>query len=92
MTYQQRKNKKTFFVISVLLLILISQMQWTKAETIPEIIFIDVTVGDTKEESACIFEVNGKTVVIDRREKETVDGITIYVQEVYPVNTEAQEN
>jgi hypothetical protein len=66
-------------------------MQWTKAE-IPQIEFIDVTVGDTKEDSACIFEVNGKTVVIDRREKETVDGITIYVQEVYPVNTETQEN
>ena len=92
MTYQRRKNKKTFFVISVLLLILISHMQWIKAETIPEITFIDVTVGDTIEDSACIFEINGKTVVIDRREKETVDGITIYVQEVYPVNTEAQEN
>ena len=66
-------------------------MQWARAET-PEITFIDVTLGDTIEDSACIFEVNGKTVVIDRREKETVDGVTIYVQEVYPVNTESQEN
>ncbi len=52
---------------------------------------IDVSTGDTKEDSACIFKVNGKTVVVDRREKVTVDGITIYVQEVYPVNTESKQ-
>ncbi len=94
-TNMDRKQKnmyaKALFVFSILISLTISQMQWAKAET-PQITFIDVTVGDTKEESACIFEVNGKTVIVNRREKETVDGITIYVQEVYPVNTEEQKN
>lgn len=51
---------------------------------------IDVSTGDTEADSACIFKVNGKTVVVDRRDKVTVDGITIYVQEVYPVNSESK--
>lgn len=39
---------------------------------------------------SCIFDVNGKTVVVDRRDKIITDEYMIYVQEVYPVNTKAQ--
>ncbi len=52
---------------------------------------VDVSIGSTKEGNACIFEINGKTVVVERRETKTQDGITIYVQEVYPVNTKSQD-
>ncbi|MBI5073107.1 hypothetical protein HZA99_04775 [Candidatus Woesearchaeota archaeon] len=55
------------------------------------IMLVDVSVGATKEESACIFKVNGNTVVVNRHQTETYDGITIFVEEVYPVNTEARD-
>ena len=53
------------------------------AETEEVIKLVDVAT----DSSACIFEVYGETVVVDKRDKQTVNGVTIYVQEVYAVNT-----
>lgn len=52
---------------------------------------IDVSIGDKEEDYACIFSINGKTVVVDKKESVTVDGITIYVQDVYSANTGSQD-
>src|SRR3989338_2871675 len=76
---------------SVLILFLVSILASTTILAAEQSIeLIDVSTGDTEADSACIFKVNGKTVVVDRRDKVTVDGITIYVQEVYPVNSESK--
>lgn len=56
-------------------------------ESVEGIKLLDVSVGETEDDSACIFEINGKTVVINRRDKETYDGVTIWVKEVYAVNS-----
>lgn len=51
----------------------------------------DITLIDVSADGqSCIFNVNGKTIVVDKRDKQTVEGVTIYVQDVYPVNSEAQ--
>ncbi len=55
------------------------------------ITLVDVSVGATEDESACIFKVNGNTVVVNRHQTETSDGVTIYVQEVYATNAQAQD-
>lgn len=53
--------------------------------------FVDVSVGASEKDSSCIFKVNGKTVVVDWHETEVVDGITIFVKNIYPVNTAAAD-
>lgn len=84
-------------VILILIFILLLQTAAATVTTQREndadasIILVDVSVGATKEESACIFKVNGNTVVVNRHQTETYDGVTIFVEEVYPVNTEAQD-
>ncbi len=85
---KHKKQEKCGVVILFLIGILMSSTLVLAAEQSIEL--IDVSTGDTEEDSACIFKVNGKTVVVDRRDKVTVDGITIYVQEVYSVNSESK--
>lgn len=86
----------------LLFFILIAIIQTVGAEIIEEtesstqedsvsIKLVDIFVGESKEDSGCIFDVNGETVVVDRRDTKTVNGMTIYVQEVYAVNTEAKD-
>ena len=85
---KHKKQVKYSVLILFLVSILVSTTLTFAAEQ--SIVLIDVSTGDTEADSACIFKVNGKTVVVDRRDKVTVDGITIYVQEVYPVNSESK--
>lgn len=85
---EQKKHKKEMGIILFLVgIILFSTLTFAGEQTVT---LIDVSIGDTQEDSACIFKVNGKTVVVDRRDKVTVDGIMIYVQEVYAVNSESK--
>jgi hypothetical protein len=51
----------------------------------------DVYMGSSKQESGCIFDVNGITAVVDYHDTQTVNGVTIYVQDVYAVNSQAQD-
>ncbi len=81
---QQKYSVVTLFLIGILMS---STLVFAAEQSIE---LIDVSTGDTEADSACIFKVNGKTVVVDRRDKVTIDGITIYVQEVYPVNSESK--
>lgn len=85
---KSKREPKTFFAAFLLGILVLLLIQTAAAEDTVQL--IDVSVGDMQEDSACIFKVNGKTVVVDRRDKVTVDGITIYVQEVYPVNSESK--
>ena len=51
----------------------------------------NITLVDVSADGeSCIFNIYGKTVVVDKRDTVTTDGVTIYVQDVYPVNSEAQ--
>lgn len=61
------------------------------AEETETVQFVDVSVGDSEKESSCIFKVNGKTVVADWHETVTVDGITIFVKNIYPTHSATQE-
>jgi hypothetical protein len=56
-----------------------------------QITLIDVYTGSSKQESGCIFNVNGETAVVDYLDKKTVNGVTIFVQDVYAVNTKAKD-
>lgn len=49
---------------------------------------IDVSVDG----SACIFKVNDKIVVVKERNTQVVDGYSIYVQEAYPLHSQAKDN
>ena len=84
------KESKRAVFLSILFLVGILTVSTIALAAEQSIKLIDVSTGDTEADSACIFKVNGKTVVVDRRDKVTVDGITIYVQEVYPVNSESK--
>ena len=89
----QKKQRYLFsllcLVLSVVLIPSIYAVTIAAEETIEgtSIKLLDVSIGETEEESACIFEINGKIVVVNRREKETYDGVTIWVKEVYAVNS-----
>ena len=84
--------------LSILILVCIVLLQTATAELTTQrendadaaITLVDVSIGSSEEESACIFKVNGHTVVVNRHQTETYDGVTIYVQEVRTVNTEAE--
>ena len=84
----KHKNQGKSSVLILFLVSILASATILAAEQ--SIVLIDVSTGDTEADSACIFKVNGKTVAVDRRDKVTVDGITIYVQEVYPVNSESK--
>ena len=84
------KESKRAVFLSILFLVGILTVSTIALAAEQSIKLIDVSTGDTEADSACIFKVNGKTVIVDRRDKVTVDGITIYVQEVYPVNSESK--
>ncbi len=85
----KHKNQRKYGVLILFLVTILTTTITFAAEQSLQL--IDVSTGDTQEDSACIFKINGKTVVVDRREKVTVDGIMIYVLEVYPVNTESKQ-
>ncbi|MFA6887928.1 MAG: hypothetical protein WC254_00345 [Candidatus Woesearchaeota archaeon] len=77
--------------ISCVLLCIILLTQVYALETQTENQTSDITLVDVSSDGeSCIFNVYGKTVVVDKRDTVTTNGVTIYVQEVYPVNTEAQ--
>ncbi len=79
-------------IYSLLLLILISQVYALSVEVQEDTDEDDIQFVDVSADGeSCIFKVHGKTVVVDRRDKATIEGVTIYVQEVYPVNNEAQD-
>jgi len=52
---------------------------------------IDVYTGDSKDESGCIFEVNGEKGVVGYHDTEIINGVSIFVKEVYAVNKEAKD-
>ncbi|MBI5002538.1 hypothetical protein HZC31_04075 [Candidatus Woesearchaeota archaeon] len=87
MKHQKERKIKSALILFLIGILTVSTIALAAEQSI---VLIDVSTGDTQEDSACIFKVNGKTVVVDRRDKVTVDGITIYVQEVYPVNSESK--
>jgi hypothetical protein len=85
-----------FLIFTTLLLTTIATAEITTAEegTVDEtlqITLVDIYTGDTKKSSGCIFKVNGVTGVVDYRDTEIINGVSIYVQEVYAVNTEAKD-
>lgn len=49
---------------------------------------IDVSADGT----ACIFKVNSKIVVVEERDTKVVDGYRIYVQEAYPLHSQAEDS
>ncbi len=75
-------NKQLLIVI--LMLIALSVISFASELSIT---LKDVYIGSSKYESGCIFDVNGQTAVVGYHETETVNGVTIYVQEVYAINT-----
>ncbi len=78
-------------IISLTLFILLLMPAYA-LDTVAEDSTRDITLVDVSADGqSCIFNVYGKTVVVDRRDTATVNGVTIYVQEVYPVNSEAQD-
>ena len=89
----QKKRSYLFFLLCLVLCLAIipsiDAVTIAAEETIEgtSIKLMDVSIGETEDDSACIFEINGKTIVVNRREKETYDGITIWVKEVYAVNS-----
>lgn len=52
-----------------------------------EVKLIDVDADGT----ACIFDVNGKTAVVNERDTKTVNGYRIWVKEAHPLNSEARD-
>lgn len=89
----QTKCALIFFLVLMLLLETTFGIETTSQENKGNeaITLVDVSIGATKDESACIFKINGKTIVVNRHQTETYDDVTIYVQEVYATNTEAQD-
>lgn len=81
MKNEQLKKLFLFFLLAIF-------VPSSIAETIE---FLDVTVADSEKDSSCIFKVNGKTVVVDWHETVTVDDITIFVKNIYPVNTGTED-
>lgn len=73
--------------IFVLLLVQAYALETQIEHQSPDITLVDVSADG----ESCIFNIYGKTVVVDKRDTVTTDGITIYVQDVYPVNSEAQD-
>jgi hypothetical protein len=75
-----------YLLLVILLAVSAYALIITAEDNSGEITLIDVSADG----QSCIFSVYGKTIVVDKRDKQTVEGVTIYVQDVYPVNSEAQ--
>lgn len=56
-------------------------------------VFADVKLLDVSADgTACIFKVNNKITVVEERDTKVVDGYRIYVQEAYPLHSQAKDS
>ncbi len=75
-----------YTAIFIFLLVQAYALETQREEQSSDITLVDVSADG----ESCIFNIYGKTVVVDKHDTVTTDGITIYVQDVYPVNSKAQ--